>query len=271
MGGCEGIRNVIVYRRTGGNVAFSAPRDLWLHELVAKQADTCEPEWVGAEHPLFILYTSGSTGKPKGVQHSSGGYLLWAMLTMRWTFDIKPDGRLLVHRRHRLGHRPHLHRVRTARRRRDRGRVRRRARPIPTRAASGRRSRSTRSSIFYTAPTAIRALVKASGVTPSTAPTNYDLSSAAPPRHRRRADQSGSVDVVPREGRRRPLPDRRHVVADGDRRPHDHAAARRHADRARDPARFRCPESWRRSSTRPGTTSRTATAASSSSSGRGRR
>ncbi len=90
MGGCEGIRNVIVYRRTGGNVAFSPPRDLWLHELVAKQADTCEPEWVGAEHPLFILYTSGSTGKPKGVQHSSGGYLLWAMLTMRWTFDIKP-------------------------------------------------------------------------------------------------------------------------------------------------------------------------------------
>ena len=80
----------IVYRRTGGNVAFTAPRDLWLHELVAKQADTCEPEWVGAEHPLFILYTSGSTGKPKGVQHSSGGYLLWAMLTMRWTFDIKP-------------------------------------------------------------------------------------------------------------------------------------------------------------------------------------
>ncbi len=91
MGGCEGIRNVIVYRRTGGNVPFSAPRDLWMHELAAKQADTCEPEWVGAEHPLFILYTSGSTGKPKGVQHSSGGYLLWAMLTMRWTFDIKPE------------------------------------------------------------------------------------------------------------------------------------------------------------------------------------
>src|SRR6266496_765705 len=90
MGGCESIRNVIIYKRTGGNIAFSPPRDLWLHELVAKQADTCEPEWVGAEHPLFILYTSGSTGKPKGVQHSSGGFLLWAMLTMRWVFDIKP-------------------------------------------------------------------------------------------------------------------------------------------------------------------------------------
>src|SRR5439155_12395381 len=90
MGGCDAIRNVIVYRRTGGNLAWKAPRDVWLHELVAKQPDTCDPEWVGAEHPLFILYTSGSTGTPKGVQHSSGGYLLWAMLTMRWVFDIKP-------------------------------------------------------------------------------------------------------------------------------------------------------------------------------------
>ena len=62
-----------------------------MHELTKAQADTCEPEWVGAEHPLFILYTSGSTGKPKGVQHSSGGYLLWAALTMKWVFDIKPS------------------------------------------------------------------------------------------------------------------------------------------------------------------------------------
>jgi acetyl-CoA synthetase len=92
MGGCEAVRKVIVYRRTGGKVPFAAPRDLWLHELVAAQSDSCVPEWVGAEHPLFVLYTSGSTGKPKGVQHSSGGYLLWAALTMRWTFDIKPAG-----------------------------------------------------------------------------------------------------------------------------------------------------------------------------------
>ena len=67
MGGCDAVRNVIVYRRTGGNVGFSAGRDVWMHELTNAQADTCEPEWVGAEHPLFILYTSGSTGKPKGV------------------------------------------------------------------------------------------------------------------------------------------------------------------------------------------------------------
>src|SRR5262244_3557422 len=91
MGGCEAIRNVIVYKRTGGNIAWKDGRDLWMHDVTAKQADTCAPEWVGAEHPLFILYTSGSTGKPKGVQHSSGGYLLWAILTMRWVFDIKPS------------------------------------------------------------------------------------------------------------------------------------------------------------------------------------
>jgi acyl-coenzyme A synthetase/AMP-(fatty) acid ligase len=66
-----------------------APRDLWWHELVQNQPNVCEPMWVSAEHPLFILYTSGSTGKPKGVQHSSGGYLLQAMPNMTWTFDYK--------------------------------------------------------------------------------------------------------------------------------------------------------------------------------------
>ena len=176
MGGCEGIRNVIVYRRTGGNVAFSAPRDLWLHELVAKQPDTCEPEWVGAEHPLFILYTSGSTGKPKGVQHSSGGYLLWAMLTMRWTFDIKPTdifwctadiGWVTGHTY--IAYGPLAV-----------GATEVMFEGMPTYPDAGRFWQTIakhKVSIFYTAPTAIRALVKASGVTPSTAPKNYDLSS----------------------------------------------------------------------------------------------
>jgi acetyl-CoA synthetase len=90
MGGCEGIKNVVIYQRTKGKINFVADRDMWLHDLLEKQPDQCEPEWVNAEHPLFILYTSGSTGKPKGVQHASGGYLLWAALTMKWTFDIKP-------------------------------------------------------------------------------------------------------------------------------------------------------------------------------------
>ncbi|MEG2033603.1 MAG: AMP-binding protein, partial [Janthinobacterium sp.] len=91
LGGCDSVKNVIVYQRTGSDLPMVAGRDTWLHDLVEGQSAQCEPEWVDAEHPLFILYTSGSTGTPKGVQHSSGGYLLWAALTMKWSFDIKPD------------------------------------------------------------------------------------------------------------------------------------------------------------------------------------
>jgi acetyl-CoA synthetase len=90
MGDTACVERVVVYRRSGGTVAWSR-RDVWWHELVTTQAATCEPEWVSAEHPLFILYTSGSTGKPKGVQHSTGGYLLGAVLSMQWVFDAKPD------------------------------------------------------------------------------------------------------------------------------------------------------------------------------------
>ncbi|MBU1691440.1 MAG: acetate--CoA ligase [Gammaproteobacteria bacterium] len=89
MGGCECVKNVVVYQRTAGETAWNAQRDVWWHDAVKGQADTCEPEWVNAEHPLFVLYTSGSTGKPKGVQHSSAGFLLHAINTMRWTFDYK--------------------------------------------------------------------------------------------------------------------------------------------------------------------------------------
>ena len=89
LGGCESIKTVVVYKRTGGPVQWHAEHDVWLHDLLQGQPATCEPEWVEAEHPLFILYTSGSTGKPKGVQHSTGGYLLHSILTMKWTFDYK--------------------------------------------------------------------------------------------------------------------------------------------------------------------------------------
>jgi acetyl-CoA synthetase len=91
MGGCGNVKNVIVYKRTGTAVNMQAPRDKWWHDVIQGQAEECEPTWVNAEHPLFILYTSGSTGKPKGVQHSTGGYLLQAMLTMKWVFDNKPS------------------------------------------------------------------------------------------------------------------------------------------------------------------------------------
>ncbi len=91
MGGVDTVEKVIVYRRTGNAVHMQPGRDLWWHELADAQPDHCDPVWVNAEHPLFILYTSGSTGKPKGVQHSSGGYLLGAILSMLWVFDYKPN------------------------------------------------------------------------------------------------------------------------------------------------------------------------------------
>jgi acetyl-CoA synthetase len=87
--GCPTVQNVIVYQRTAGDCPMRAGRDVWWHEAVSGQSATYEPEWVDAEHPLFLLYTSGSTGKPKGIQHSSAGYLLNAKLTTRWVFDLK--------------------------------------------------------------------------------------------------------------------------------------------------------------------------------------
>ncbi len=89
MGGCGSVKNIVVYKRTGSEINMQEGRDVWLSDLVQNQPDACEPTWVKAEHPLFILYTSGSTGKPKGVQHSSAGYLLHAILTMKWAFDYK--------------------------------------------------------------------------------------------------------------------------------------------------------------------------------------
>jgi len=82
MGGCEAIRNVVVYRRIGSATKMESPRDVWRYDRVQNQPDACEPVWVNAGHPLFIvLYTPGSTGKPKGVQRSSTGYLPPAMLS----------------------------------------------------------------------------------------------------------------------------------------------------------------------------------------------
>ena len=89
--GCPSIHKVIVCRRTRHDVPMKAGRDLWWSEAVAGHSDQCAPVWVDSEHPLFLLYTSGSTGKPKGIQHSSGGYLLGAIVTMQWVFDIRDD------------------------------------------------------------------------------------------------------------------------------------------------------------------------------------
>jgi acetyl-CoA synthetase len=176
MSGTEGIKTVAIYRRTGGRIPWIAARDAWLHELEAAQPDTCEPEWVGAEHPLFVLYTSGSTGTPKGVQHSTGGYLLWAAVTMKWTFDIRPAdvfwctadiGWITGHTYICYGP--------TAV-----GATQVIFEGVPTYPNAGRfwnMIERHKVSIFYTAPTAIRSLIKSADADQSVHPASFDLSS----------------------------------------------------------------------------------------------
>jgi len=176
LGGCDTIRDVIVYQRTGGPINFTEGRDIWLHELIDNQEKECEPEWVDAEHPLFILYTSGSTGTPKGVQHSTGGYLLWAALTMKWTFDIKPSdvfwctadiGWITGHTY--IAYGPLAAGVTQVV-----------FEGVPTFPHAGRFWETIakhKVSIFYTAPTAIRSLIKASDADEKVHPKSFDLSS----------------------------------------------------------------------------------------------
>ena len=172
MGGCDCIRDVIVYKRADNEVQWDAKRDLWWHDVIDGQAATCEPEWVDAEHPLFILYTSGSTGKPKGVQHSSGGYLLGCILSMKWVFDYKPSdifwctadvGWITGHSYVAYG--PLAM-----------GATEVVYEGIPTYPDAGRfwkMIQSHKVTTFYTAPTAIRSLIKLGGELPK----QYDLSS----------------------------------------------------------------------------------------------
>jgi acetyl-CoA synthetase len=166
MGGCDAVTRVVVYRRTGGK----------MHDVEAGQVDTCGPVSVNAEHPLFILYTSGSTGKPKGVQHSSAGYLLWAKMTVDWTFDARPDdvfwctadvGWI-------TGHTYIAYGPLAA------GLTQVVFEGVPTYPNAGRfwdiiaRHKVT---IFYTALTAIRSLIKASDNDPAAHPDSFDLGS----------------------------------------------------------------------------------------------
>ncbi len=176
LGGCENVRDVIVCRRTGGPIGWNSSRDRWMHEETQAQAPTCEPEWVGAEHPLFVLYTSGSTGKPKGVQHSSGGYLLHAALTTQWTFDLRPEdvfwctadiGWVTGHTYITYG--PLAL-----------GATEVVFEGVPTYPDAGRFWKMIQDhqvSVFYTAPTAIRSLIKAAEANEAVHPARYDLSS----------------------------------------------------------------------------------------------
>ncbi|QUN27225.1 acetate--CoA ligase [Cupriavidus sp. KK10] len=176
LGGCEAVRNVIVYRRTGGKVAWTEGRDRWMEDVSAGQPDTCEAEPVSAEHPLFVLYTSGSTGKPKGVQHSTGGYLLWALMTMKWSFDIKPDDLFwcTADIGWVTGHTYIAYGPLAA------GATQVVFEGVPTYPNAGRfwdMIARHKVSIFYTAPTAIRSLIKAAEADDKIHPKQYDLSS----------------------------------------------------------------------------------------------
>ena len=176
LGGCDSVKNVLVVKRTGGDVAMTAGRDRWMSDVADGQPTTCEPEWVGAEHPLFLLYTSGSTGKPKGVQHSTGGYLLHAALTTAWTFDLKPDdvfwctadiGWVTGHTY--IAYGPLAL-----------GGTEIVFEGVPTYPDAGRfwkMIQDHKVSIFYTAPTAIRSLIKAAETNETVHPRRYNLSS----------------------------------------------------------------------------------------------
>ncbi len=89
--GCKTIEKVLVVKRNNEPIEIVEGRDEIYNDLIEAQAETCEPEVMKSEDPLFLLYTSGSTGKPKGVQHNQAGYILWAQLTMEWVFDLKPE------------------------------------------------------------------------------------------------------------------------------------------------------------------------------------
>ncbi len=176
MGGCDTLKSVLVYMRTPTACNMVAGRDKTFDEVLAGQSDQCAPVAVGAEHPLFILYTSGSTGKPKGVQHSTGGYLLWANLTMQWTFDIQPSdvfwctadiGWITGHTYVAFG--PLAA-----------GATQVVFEGVPTYPHAGRfwqMIEKHKVSIFYTAPTAIRSLIKASETDEKVHPKNWNLSS----------------------------------------------------------------------------------------------
>ena len=88
--GLDLVETVLVARRTDADTEMRPGRDFWLDEECRKQRSTCTVEWMGAEDPLFILYTSGSTGKPKGVMHTTGGYMVYAAMTHRMVFDYHP-------------------------------------------------------------------------------------------------------------------------------------------------------------------------------------
>ncbi|QXZ10405.1 acetate--CoA ligase [Comamonas sp. Y33R10-2] len=176
LGGCEAVKTVFVYERTATACNMVAGRDITFTQALAGQSTECPAVAVNAEHPLFILYTSGSTGKPKGVQHATGGYVLWAKQTFEWTFDNKDTdvfwctadiGWI-------TGHSYVAYGPLAA------GATQIVFEGVPTFPNAGRfwqMIERHKCSIFYTAPTAIRSLIKAAESDEKVHPKNWDLSS----------------------------------------------------------------------------------------------
>ena len=170
-GGCPSVKRVIVLRRTGRPVSMDPKRDLWWHEAIEGQPASCDAEWVEAEHPLFILYTSGSTGKPKGIQHATGGYLLGAKVTTQWVFDLRDDdvfwctadvGWVTGHTY--IAYGPLAAGATVV--------MYEGAPTVPDGGRFWKNCQAHGVTVFYTAPTAIRALMKLGDVVPA----KYDLS-----------------------------------------------------------------------------------------------
>ncbi len=176
LGGCDAVKTVLVYERTPTACAMVAGRDITFTEVLAGQSTECPAVPVNAEHPLFILYTSGSTGKPKGVQHSTGGYMLWARQTVNWTFDMKDSdvfwctadiGWI-------TGHTYVAYGPLSA------GATQIVFEGVPTFPNAGRFWQMIERhgcTVFYTAPTAIRSLIKAADSDEKVHPKNWNLSS----------------------------------------------------------------------------------------------
>jgi len=170
--GSKSINNVIVLKRSGHEISMQKGRDTWWSDAIEGQDKSCEPEWVNAEHPLFLLYTSGSTGKPKGIQHSSAGYLLNAVTSNLWVFDLQDNdvfwctadvGWITGHTYVAYGP---LAAAATI--------VMFEGAPvIPDAGRFWKMVETHKVSVFYTAPTAIRALMKFG----DDYPNKYDLSS----------------------------------------------------------------------------------------------
>ncbi|KQX87859.1 acetate--CoA ligase [Variovorax sp. Root473] len=176
LGGCDTLKTVLVYERTPSAWNRVEGRDKTFTEALAGQSTECAPVPVNAEHPLFILYTSGSTGKPKGVQHATGGYLLWAKLTMDWTFDIRAEDMFwcTADIGWITGHTYVAYGPLAA------GATQVVFEGIPTFPHAGRfweMIQKHKVSVFYTAPTAIRSLIKAAEGDEKVHPKNWDLTS----------------------------------------------------------------------------------------------